>query len=97
MPQVTWSYSTSTRFITRELKIAAFLRTCGHRLLGTNTSDEGDWVEFLFPREAARAVEEYNAGKQVPACVLFEAYEDLRGIITRVVDAERIGDRSWNV
>jgi hypothetical protein len=85
-----------TRYTTKDLKIAAFLRVCGHRLLGTNTSDDGDWVEFIFPKEACWEVENYEQGKQVPACVLFAAYEDMKVIITRVVDAERIGDRSWN-
>ena len=90
------SYSTSTRYVTTDIKLAAFLRVCGHRLHGTNTTDGGEWVEFLFPKDAVWDVEAYAAGKQVPARVLFEAYEDMKVIITRVVDAERIGDRSWN-
>jgi hypothetical protein len=90
------SYTTTTRYVRNDLKIAAFLRVTGHRLLGTNTSDDGEWVEFLFSRDASKAVENYDAGMQVPAKVLFAAYEDMKVIITRVTDAERIGDRSWN-
>jgi hypothetical protein len=68
-------------FITTDLDLAAYLKTIGRKLIGTQP--QGRFVAFHFEPSAAVDAEMYLTGASAPAQTVLANYRELRTLITK--------------
>src|SRR5258708_1615968 len=68
-------------FITTDLDLAAYLKTIGRRLIGTQA--QGRFVAFHFEPSASADAEKYLTGATAPAQSVLANYRELRTLITK--------------
>ena len=68
-------------FITTDLDLAAYLKTVGHSLIGTQP--QGRFVAFIFEPSAKADAEKYLTGASAPAQTVLANYRELRTLITK--------------
>jgi hypothetical protein len=74
-----------SQFVTTDLDLAAYLKTIGHRLIGTQP--QGRFVAFIFGQSAQADAEMYLTGAAAaPVHAVLENYRVLR---TLIVEKER--------
>ena len=66
-------------FITTDLDLAAYLKTIGRRLIGTQA--QGRFVAFHFEPSASADAEKYLTGATAPASTVLANYRELRTVI----------------
>jgi hypothetical protein len=76
--------SATQPFITTDLDLAAYLKTIGRKLVGTQP--QGRFVAFHFEPSAKAEAEMYLTGATAPASAVLANYRELRTLIT---NAER--------
>ncbi len=74
----------STTFVTTDLDLAAYLKTVGRQLIGTQP--QGRFVAFLFEPSAKTDAEMYLTGASAPAQTVLANYRELR---TLIINSER--------
>lgn len=74
----------SPSFITTDLDLAAYLKTVGQRLVGTQR--QGRFIAFMFESSAQADAERYQTGASAPARGVLANYRELR---TLIVNSER--------
>jgi hypothetical protein len=72
--------SATPPFITTDLDLAAYLKTIGRKLIGTQR--QGRFVAFHFEPSAATDAQMYLTGATAPAQAVLTNYRELRTIIT---------------
>ena len=71
-------------FITTDLDLAAYLKTIGRNMIGTER--QGRFIAFIFDPAAKTDAEVYQTGATAPARSVLANYRELR---TLIVDKER--------
>jgi hypothetical protein len=71
----------SEGFITTDLDLAAYLKTIGRNLIGTQR--QGRFVAFQFEPSASADAQRYLTGATVPAQAVLANYRELRTLITK--------------
>src|SRR6266705_3049451 len=80
MPSSELEFGTSSPFITTDLDLAAYLKTRGQNLIGTQS--QGRFVAFIFEPSARVDAEMYLTGASAPAQSVLANYRELRTLIT---------------
>jgi hypothetical protein len=80
MPSSELELGTSSPFITTDLDLAAYLKTSGQNLIGTQS--QGRFVAFIFEPSARVDAEMYLTGASAPAQSVLANYRELRTLIT---------------
>jgi hypothetical protein len=73
--------SATPPFITTDLDLAAYLKTIGCKLIGTQP--QGRFVAFHFEPSAATNAQKYLTGATAPAQTVLANYRELRTLITK--------------
>ena len=76
--------SGTASFITTDLDLAAYLKTVGRQLIGTQP--QGRFVAFLFEPSAKIDAKMYLTGASAPAQAVLANYRELR---TLIINTER--------
>ena len=84
MPSTESEFGTSSPFITTDLDLAAYLKTIGHEVTGTQS--QGRFVAFMFEPSAKTDAEMYLTGASAPAQTVLANYRELR---TLIINSER--------